>query len=821
MHLATDRKHAWLPSMLILVVILAVSCLSGHAETIRFWAVTGSPKDTEMYRKVAATFKRDTGIHVEITPLAWGDFKTKYFAAMSAGLPPDVGVSNINAPFDYGAVGGVINLSKTFPVETKSITDQLPSSLINAMKIDGDVYGIPSDLGCLVIYYRTDTFKALGISPPKTWQELNTVIDLLEANGYHYYFGWTYLAQWASRMYTLPFGIAGISRVNSSGKATVNWNNPEYQRGISWMLSLWHMHNNASSDMAGRAVGLFRANDRDSRTPLLIDLHNKHAQITLTAPELRGKWSTIPWPVADGQRPYHIAGGTTFVIFSQSKHQQSSMRWITYLNSLEVQQEITTSRLNRGDESALTINPNEAFWNSSNDAFWNAPERLSHRSMATVIRQILPFLGTLESIPGAVETDRLEGNLLDTAGGWIRDKMRSIATKKGLRREELVQGFASGQYAAERTALQSALNLYLKSKYADAQPVAQKIIDREDADFVSKRLLSQKPGRGDALSVIKIVVGLIIAVAICLPLVHPGLRRHTVSYLFILPPLLLAAIFVLIPALTALYQSFTEYHPVLPLATARFVGVQNYKELLVGSELMPALGRTLQYAVISLPLGIGIALVLSFLLTSKPIGEKLWRFVYFSPLVTSVVSISLIFYQLFLGSKQGWLNTILLTLRLVQDPVPFLTDERTFLGTVIVLAVWHGLAFTILVFVAGLQQVPKSMYEAADLDGAGPFRQFLNVAIPGIQPQIMFASVLGLIGSFQVFEAIYTLSSKSSDAQARFGPNDSALTIVPLIYHKGFETYEMGMAAASAYVLFGIILLLTLLQLRLYRKLTS
>jgi len=206
------------------------------------------------------------------------------------------------------------------------------------------------------------------------------------------------------------------------------------------------------------------------------------------------------------------------------------------------------------------------------------------------------------------------------------------------------------------------------------------------------------------------------------------------------------------------------------------------------------------------------------LIYAKPKGEKLWRFLYFSPLVTSVVSIALIFTQLFLSGKQGWLNAFLISTGLIEDSLPFLTSEKTFLQCVIALAVWHGLAFTILIFMAGMQQIPAQLFEAAEVDGAGPVRRFWNIALPGVRPQVFFISVLGLIGAFQVFEPIYMLANKSGDAGARFGPNDSALTLVPLIYHTGFETYEMGRSAAIAYVMFALILLLTAVQFRVYRR---
>ncbi|HLO97677.1 MAG TPA: sugar ABC transporter permease, partial [Fimbriimonas sp.] len=166
----------------------------------------------------------------------------------------------------------------------------------------------------------------------------------------------------------------------------------------------------------------------------------------------------------------------------------------------------------------------------------------------------------------------------------------------------------------------------------------------------------------------------------------------------------------------------------------------------------------------------------------------------------------------------GCVNALLLKLGAIADPIPWLTSDQTFLNCVIILAVWSGLAFSTLVFVAGLQQVPVALFEAAALDGASPLKRFTKIAVPGIRPQVFFISVVGIIGAFQVFETVYVLANKSGNAGARFGVNDSALTMVPLIYHTGFEKFEMGKASAIAYVLFVFILIVTALQFAIQKR---
>jgi multiple sugar transport system permease protein len=314
------------------------------------------------------------------------------------------------------------------------------------------------------------------------------------------------------------------------------------------------------------------------------------------------------------------------------------------------------------------------------------------------------------------------------------------------------------------------------------------------------------------------VLGTLLVLGVGAVLFTKKARKVWPSYLFVGIPIFMAAVFVFFPAAVALYLSFTAYHPVMPLSTAQFIGLENYQTLVGESEFWDSIVRTLLYAVMTVPIGILLALIFAFLLNNKLKGERLWRFLYFAPLVTSVVSVSLIFVQLFLSGNQGWLNALLLATHAIINPIEFLKSSTFFPYCVVVVAIWQGLAFSILIFLAALQQVPESLYEAAEIDGASRRRKFWNIAVPSLRPQVFFVAVLGLIGAFQVFETIYMLAGKSGEAEAKFGPNDSGQTLVPLLYHKAFEVYQMGASSAIAYVLFFMLLLLTIFQWVFYRR---
>lgn len=806
----------------IALLLAALAAQATAQTTLRFWAVTGSVLDVGMYRELAKRHEARTGVRVEVTPLAWGNFASKYFTAMAAGLPPDAGATNLGGPYDYGSVGGLVDLRAEFPEETKELESRFNPRLLPMFTVGESLYGVPTDLGALVLIYRKDTFARLGIQPPKTWSELDRAIATLEANRYRFHYGWTFNAQWALNAFTMPFGVTG-SRIGEDGKPVVEWRNPDYQKGVLQALRLWHMHDSPGKDVGSRAAGMFRSDEPDLAVPLIADLHATADLIRNLAPEVVDKMGVLPWPRADDGEPYNIMGGLTYVVFRKSRHPREAFEWVRYLSSPEAQRFMVLHRMRRGEDSGLMIPGIAALWQPENDAFWAQDELAKVQEAKRVVAETYQSFGSVPILQGSAEVGRIESNVLDQMGTFVHDQIAAAAAQTGLRRNALIQAFGKGQHADLKAAIETRTADKLRQLYAEAAPRAEATLLEADRRHRERNLdvirnLDAYERKASLLDGVKWTAGFGLLAMAAAVAFRPRLRRHIVPYLYVAVPVVLAVVFVAIPAATALLLSFTDYHPVLPLSTAQAVGWRNYEELFASGDLGRGLVRTLKYVVWTLPTGIVLSLLFAYLLNTRLAGQRFWRFLYFSPLVTSVVSVALIFSQLFLFGPQGWLNSALLSLGWVKDPVPFLLSEHTFLDCVIVLAIWHGLAFTILVFLAGLQQVPNQLFEAAHLDGAGPASRFWHVALPGIRPQVFFVTVLGVIGSFQVFETIYTLAGKGGDAGARFGPNDAALTVVPLIFHKGFEALEMGKAAAAAYVLFVLVLALTLVQVLVYQR---
>ena len=257
------------------------------------------------------------------------------------------------------------------------------------------------------------------------------------------------------------------------------------------------------------------------------------------------------------------------------------------------------------------------------------------------------------------------------------------------------------------------------------------------------------------------------------------------------------------PMLASFLLSFTRWNGISPMGALRWVGAENYLQLLQHDHsFAKALQNTAFYALFSVPLGMATSLGLALLLNQRVRGLAFFRTVFYLPSVVSGVATAMLWLWLF-NPSFGVVNWVLRQLHL---PEPgWLSDESTAIWVFILMSVWSG-GNAMLIYLAGLQGVPEHLYEAAALDGAGPAARFLHVTLPMLSPTLFFNLVMAIIASFQVFTAAYVMTEG--------GPNEATLFYVLYLYQKAFEQFQMGYASAMAWILFGIVLALTLLVLR-------
>jgi multiple sugar transport system permease protein len=283
------------------------------------------------------------------------------------------------------------------------------------------------------------------------------------------------------------------------------------------------------------------------------------------------------------------------------------------------------------------------------------------------------------------------------------------------------------------------------------------------------------------------------------------IRRETVwGYIFVAPWIIGFLIFTLGPVIASFALSFTDYELIVAPV---WVGLKNYRTLLTQDRLFGlSLFNTAYYSFFSVPLGIIVAFLLAMLLNVQLPGMKAYRTVFYLPTVTSGVAVSILWVWLF-NPQFGLINYLL---RLVGLPAPgWLVDPVWSKPAFILMSLW-GVGGTAVIFLAGLQGVPRSLYEAAEIDGANTWQKFWNVTIPMMSSVIFFNLIMGVIGSFQVFTSAYVMT--------RGGPQNSTLFYVLYLFKKGFGMLQMGYAAAMAWILFLIILILTLIQFRLAER---
>ncbi|MBB6732728.1 carbohydrate ABC transporter permease [Cohnella zeiphila] len=272
-------------------------------------------------------------------------------------------------------------------------------------------------------------------------------------------------------------------------------------------------------------------------------------------------------------------------------------------------------------------------------------------------------------------------------------------------------------------------------------------------------------------------------------------KRSLTGYLFISPWLIGLACFTLFPLLYSFGLSFTDWNILEP---AKFVGLDNFDKLAHDPNVRDSLKVTAIYVVCSVPLGTVLSILLAVLLNQNVKGMRIFRTLFYLPSVVSGVAVSMLWIWIF-ESNYGLLNTVLSWFG-VKGP-HWLTDSSTALLSIIIMSLW-GVGGSMVIYLAGLQSVPRSLQEAAELDGASRVRRFWSVTVPMLSPTVFFNLIMGLIGSFQVFTQALVMTGG--------GPGNATLFYVLYLYQNAFQFFKMGYASALGWLLFVIILVLIL-----------
>lgn len=282
-------------------------------------------------------------------------------------------------------------------------------------------------------------------------------------------------------------------------------------------------------------------------------------------------------------------------------------------------------------------------------------------------------------------------------------------------------------------------------------------------------------------------------------------NNRLMGYLFLLPNIIGFAIFTFIPVIAACYISFTDWDG---FGEMKFIGFQNYIKMFSDKVFLVSLKNTLVYTIGSVIPLIIIALLVAMALKEGIKFVKVFRAAFFIPHVTAIIAIAAV-WQLLFHPTAGPINQFLRSVG-VSNPPSWLSSTHWAMFAVIIMTVWKSVGYYMIMFLAGLQGIPDSLYEAASIDGAGKFRKFFNVTLPMLSPVMFFTVIIAIINSFKIFSNIYALTQG--------GPGYSTNVLVYNIYVEAFQKLKFGYASAQAYVLFMIILVITLIQFKGQKK---
>lgn len=288
------------------------------------------------------------------------------------------------------------------------------------------------------------------------------------------------------------------------------------------------------------------------------------------------------------------------------------------------------------------------------------------------------------------------------------------------------------------------------------------------------------------------------------------MKPSRAAWIFITPALVILGLFFLLPVIAALALSLTDYdlYALADIRNLRFIALDNYWTLLHRPLFWSALGHTVYFVVVGVPLSLLASLGAAMLLNSPLARFKpFFRTALFAPVVTTVVAVAVIWRYLF-NTKYGLINYALESIGM--PTVDWLGDPHWTMPTIILFAVWKNFGYNMIIFMAGLQAIPGDLYEAARIDGASAWAQFRHITLPMLKPTMTMVSILTVSGYFQLFAEPYVMTEG--------GPLQSTTSVLYLMYEEGFKWWNLGSASAVAFILFAIMFAVTATMLRLSKR---
>lgn len=278
-------------------------------------------------------------------------------------------------------------------------------------------------------------------------------------------------------------------------------------------------------------------------------------------------------------------------------------------------------------------------------------------------------------------------------------------------------------------------------------------------------------------------------------------KETIAGYLFIGPMLIGVSILVLFPIIASIFLSFTDWNFITGMKDVNFIGLDNFKNLLSNSVFIKSLTNNMILLLV-VPIGLLISLVLAVLINKHVYFKDIFKVIYFMPFISSVVAIAIV-YQVLFHPTSGPVNQFLMSIGLENPPL-WLADPKFALISVMIIMIWTSIGLQLILYLAALQNISQELYEAAEMDGASQYYQFRKITMPLVTPTTFLLLITGIIGTFKVFDLIVVLTNG--------GPANSTSVPVFYLYEQAFLELRTGYASAVALIIFGLVLLITLIQ---------
>ena len=283
-------------------------------------------------------------------------------------------------------------------------------------------------------------------------------------------------------------------------------------------------------------------------------------------------------------------------------------------------------------------------------------------------------------------------------------------------------------------------------------------------------------------------------------------RVHATPWLFLAPSIALIGVFVVYPILAVVYFSFTDYDIVRPPV---WVGLDNFVRVFADETFWLALTHSLIYLIVT-PTLIALSIALAIVVNRKLKGIQIYRALYFVPAVSGSIAIGLSWRWLF--DRNVIVNGVLQSWGVIKEPIQWLAEPGLVLPIAMLLTIWAGIGYYAVIFLAGLQNIPEELYDAARIDGCSDLQKHWHVSLPGLRPQIVFVAVISSLAALKVFDEIYVLTGRTG------GILDSGVTMVFYLWRQAFQLHHAGYAAAIAIVLLAITLVFSIVNVRLLER---